>query len=40
MGGMTGGWGAMSGFGAIFMTLFWALLVLGVAALAMRRDLD
>ena len=33
MGHMTEGWGWMSGFGWIFMILFWALVALGVVAL-------
>lgn len=34
MGDMTGGWGWMSGFGGIFMILYWALIILGAVALA------
>jgi putative membrane protein len=34
MGDAAAGWGWMSGFGWIFMILFWALLVLGVVGLA------
>jgi putative membrane protein len=33
MGDAAGSWGWMSGFGWIFMILFWALIMLGVAAL-------
>ena len=34
MGDWGGGWGWGMGFGWIFMILFWALLILGVVALA------
>lgn len=34
MGDATGGWGWMSGFGWIFMILFWGLVIFGVVALA------